>query len=106
MDNAAAEPILEQTPQPSLTIGMLLCPDFNGMAAHAFIDPFRAANYVHGGVLYQWQFLSLRGDTVIASNGMVVKVAHTFSRATLNFDILVINASWAPERFQNIKLQS
>lgn len=44
MDNTAAEPILEQAPQPSIKIGMLLCPDFNGMAAHAFIDPFRAAN--------------------------------------------------------------
>jgi transcriptional regulator GlxA family with amidase domain len=29
---------------------MLLLPGFNSLAAHAFSDPFRVANYLHGMV--------------------------------------------------------
>ena len=55
-----------------IEIGLLLLPAFNSMAVNAFIDPFRAANYLRGFPLYQWHFLSLDGQPVTASNGFVV----------------------------------
>jgi AraC family carnitine catabolism transcriptional activator len=86
-------------------IGLLLLPAFNAMAAQAFVDPFRAANYLRGSDLYRWQFLSLNGGEVRASNGLVVASAEQFSSSESPFDILAVNASWAPEKFRDATLQ-
>ncbi len=92
---------------PLLTrIAMLLLPDFNSMAAQAFIDPFRAANYIHGDTLFRWEFLSLDGEYVQASNALIIGQTRPFHETECDFDIVVINASWAPERFKNNKLQA
>ena len=88
-----------------ITIGMLLLPAFNGMAAHAFIDPFRAANYLRGNELYQWQFLSLDGADVTASNGIVTGNTQCFATTEAAFDFLVVNSSWTPEKFRDRSLQ-
>jgi len=89
-----------------INIGMLLLPAFNGLAAQAFIDPFRAANYLRGATLYQWHFLSLAGQSVTASNGIVVGDTISFSESRTRFDFLVVNSSWTPERYQERKLQT
>lgn len=89
-----------------VSIGMLLLPAFNGLAAQAFIDPFRAANYLRGTTIYQWQFLSLDGQAVTASNGFVVGNTVGFSETQTRFDFLVVNASWTPEKYQDRQLQS
>jgi AraC family carnitine catabolism transcriptional activator len=52
------EPIADRKPH---RIAMLLLPGFNSMAAQAFIDPFRAANYLRADKVYEWQFLSPQG---------------------------------------------
>jgi AraC family carnitine catabolism transcriptional activator len=91
---------------PRLRIGMLLLPDFNSMAAQAFIDPFRAANYIHGDVLFLWDFLSLDSKLVQASNGLIIGQTQPFYEIENKFDMVVVNASWAPERFKNKKLQA
>ncbi|MGI9319763.1 MAG: GlxA family transcriptional regulator [bacterium] len=96
---------LQQKTRLPVKFGMLLCPEFNVMAAQVFLDPLRAANYIHGETLYRWEYLSLYGDEVIASNGITVKVNQTYSGAKESIDVLVINASWAPERFQSKRLQ-
>ncbi len=82
-----------------LTLDVLLLPAFNSAACHALIDPLRAANYLDGSMRYQWRFLSLDGEAVTASNGLTVNVDGAFD-ATDHGDWLVVNASWAPERFQ------
>ena len=88
-------------------VGMLLLPGFNSMAAHAFIDPFRAANYLHGRAIYDWPMLSLDGDAVVASNGLSLAPTTAFPAASVpKLDFLVVNASWAPERFRGRALQS
>jgi hypothetical protein len=51
---------------------MLLLPGFNSLAAQAFLDPFRAANYLHADKAYDWQFLSPAGGTVVASNSIEI----------------------------------
>lgn len=85
-------------------IAMLLLPDFNGNAAFSFLDPFRAANYIRGTNIYHWQFLSMDGNPVLASNGVSVGVAGTVSDSE-EFDLVVVNSSWAPERYQSTELK-
>ncbi|MGB1254587.1 MAG: GlxA family transcriptional regulator [Thiolinea sp.] len=90
---------------PVTRIGMLLLPAFNSMAAQAFIDPFRAANYLRGDNLYEWTFLSPKGDHVRASNGLLIAETQVYTDYAEVPDFLVVNASWTPERFKQRKLQ-
>ena len=85
---------------------MLLLPGFNSLAAQAFIDPFRAANYLRAEKVYAWQFLSPQGGTVVASNG--IEIGGTVSIADLvsDFDLIMVNSSWTPEEFQGRPLQA
>ncbi|WP_299624044.1 GlxA family transcriptional regulator [Pelagibius sp.] len=100
------DPDLSPPPgETACTLGMLLLPGFNAMAAHAFVDPFRAANYLRGTAIYRWPFLSLDGGAVTASNGLCVARTTAFAEAEAEMDFLVINASWAPERFRGRALQ-
>ncbi len=86
-------------------IAMLLLPDFNGNAAFSFIDPFRAANYIRGINIYEWQWLSMDGKPVLASNGNSVGVTGTISDSA-TFDMVVVNSSWAPERYRRVELKT
>ncbi len=90
----------------SCVIGMLVLPGFNSMAAHAFVDPFRAANYLRGATIYQWPFLSLDGGDVTASNGLTISETNAIADSGPAPDFLVINASWTPERFREKGLQN
>ena len=83
---------------------MLMLPGFNCLAANSFIDPFRIANYLHGENRYHWQYLSLSGGPVTASNAMAITETTAFDNSTENFDLVVVNASWTPERFGKHKL--
>ena len=91
---------------PIYRIGMLLLHGFNSLAAHAFIDPFRAANYLRGNKIYHWDFLSIDGGSVVASNGIEIGDTLAIDQAASEFDMLVVNASWIPEAFQDSRLQS
>lgn len=90
----------------SCRIGMLLLPGFNALAMHAFLDPFRAANYLRGQKIYHWQFLSLQGSNVVASNGVEVAATRAIADQPLAFDLILVNASWTPEQFRDERLQS
>lgn len=83
------------------SIGMLLLPGFNGLAAHAMIDPFRAANYLHGKPVYHWKWLSLDREPVIASNGLKISNTRCYSDCADKLDYVVINASWSPENYRS-----
>ncbi len=84
---------------------MLLLPGFNSFAAQAFVDPFRAANYLRGGKIYGWSFLSRRGGPVVASSGIEIGNTQALAATTAEFEMLVVNASWTPEAFQDRDLQ-
>lgn len=90
----------------SYRIGMLLLSGFNSLAAQAFLDPFRAANYLHADKAYDWQFLSPAGGTVVASNGIEIANTVEINRQVADFDLLMVNASWTPEQFQEKELQA
>lgn len=88
----------------SFKMGMVLLDGFNCMALNAFIDPFRAANYLRGKRLYDWEFVTISGQRIAASNGMTIVADADLSTSNPNNDLLVINASWQVERFQNASL--
>lgn len=96
-------------------IAVVLTPNFNAFATMAFLDPFRAANYLRGPDLsedagYEWTFVNhdaeATGEEITASNGLVVKTEHLSDIAGTRFDAIVISASWAPEKYQNPTLFS
>ena len=86
-------------------IAMFLLPGFNSMAFHAFVDPFRAANYLRGHSIYSWPLLALNGGAVMASNGLSIGGAEGFQYDDTVYDFVVVNASWNPEGFQSAELQ-
>ncbi|MEM1299643.1 MAG: GlxA family transcriptional regulator [Pseudomonadota bacterium] len=83
---------------------IIVTPDFNLAATTAFIDPFRAANYLEGTTLFRWQVASERGGMVPASNGLAIDtVALTEADAA---DMVVISSSWAPEQHSTEPLRA
>ncbi len=86
------------------SIGMLLLNGFNSMAMHAFVDPFRSANYLRGANLYKWEFITLEGNAVQASNGLPISNLRNITQADPAYDLIVVNASWGNEQFRQPKL--
>ena len=82
-------------------IGMLLLDGFNCMAAQAFVDPFRSANYLRNTNLYNWSFVGLESNNVRASNGLEVLTSRSLEAPENKFDMIVINSSWNVERFND-----
>jgi transcriptional regulator GlxA family with amidase domain len=63
----------------------------------AFLDPFRAANYLEGATRFQWGLASAAGGPCLASNGVVVDTASLEAVQAETFDIVVVSSSWTPE---------
>ena len=75
---------------------VIVTPNFNLAATMAFIDPFRAANYLEGAARFRWTFVST-GTSCLASNGVNVETQKLGAVAGEPFDIVVMSSSWAPE---------
>ena len=80
--------------QPTYKIGILMLEGCNSLAMHAFVDPFRCANYLRSSNLYEWTFLGLDRETVVASNGASFAQLTPIGELSSPLDLLVINASW------------
>lgn len=78
-------------------IAIVLLPGFNLLATTAFIDPFRALNYLQSKSLYHWDFISRDGDKLRASNGMAVTPDGCLSKCDDQYDMVIVSASWLPE---------
>lgn len=107
MEGAATdEPKLpQQHPvQDSTSIAVLLLPAFNALATMALLDPFRAANYLTGSTLYDWDMVSLAGGALAASNGLQVAGTHTLKQAEGPYDYVIVSASWAPEAYRDRRI--
>jgi len=81
----------------SVQILVLVTPNFNVAATAAFIDPFRAANYLEGDTRFRWQLVSAKGGPCMASNGFSVETQRLSDMQHDQFDIVVMSASWTPE---------
>ena len=78
-------------------IRILVTPDFNLAATMAFVDPFRAANYLEGVGLFRWHFVSEQGGTVRASNGASLMTEPLGKDQDAPPDFLIVSSSWEPE---------
>lgn len=83
----------------SLNISVILVPDFNAMATFAFIDPFRAANYLGNEAMFRWRFFSSHSGSLTASNTATVMVEPLSRMREWKTDIGVISSSWTPEAY-------
>lgn len=80
-----------------LKLLMIVTPNFNLLATTGFIDPLRAANYLDGVAHASWQFASVEGGLVQASNGLSVPTRPLSEIAGDSFHIVVVSSSWSPE---------
>lgn len=76
---------------------LVVTPSFNLAATTAFIDPFRAANYLEGVSRFRWVIASVAGGSCTASNGMTIDTRKLDTATSEPFDIVVVSASWTPE---------
>lgn len=87
-------------PDKAFRLGILLLPNFNIMATTAFVDPFRAANYLAGERLYDWHFIAPDDADMTASNGMMLAGLTPLSQHGDALDLVAVSASWGPENYQ------
>lgn len=80
-------------------IAILATPSFNALATLAFIDPFRAANYLDNRALYRWRLFSGAGGLLRASNGLALGTEPLSAADDWTPDMAVISSSWTPEAF-------
>lgn len=83
----------------SQQIAVIVVPSFNAAATLAFLDPFRAANYLSGAPLYTWQLFGPGPTRERASNGLEIGVRPLAALAEVAPDIGAVSSSWTPERF-------
>ena len=78
------------------SISVLLAPGYNMAATLAFIDPFRAANYLSGAPFYRWALFGVGDGAPRASNGLTIDV-QPLAEAAAPPDYGVVSTSWTPE---------
>lgn len=81
----------------STRVHIIATPDFNLSATMAFLDPFRAVNYLEGAPLFRWRILSEKGGLLRASNGTAIGTEAVAGQADPPPDFLIVSSSWAPE---------
>lgn len=59
--------------QPPIRLGFLLVPNYSMIAFTSAVEPLRMANRLRGRNLYQWQVVTVNGDSVTASNGLRIE---------------------------------
>ena len=64
-----------------LKIDFLLIDEFSMMAFSSAIEPLRLANRVRGKQIYEWELISIDGNTVTASNGTEIVVNKSIETA-------------------------
>ena len=64
-----------------LKIDFLLIDEFSMMAFSSAIEPLRLANRVRGRQIYEWELISIDGNTVTASNGTEIVVNKSIEAA-------------------------
>lgn len=76
---------------------IIVFPYYNAAATAAFVDPFRAANYLSGENKFQWDFVSVKGGEIKASNGMSLCTQSLMNMRDAHWDLIVVSCSWSPE---------
>lgn len=71
-------------------IGFVLIRDFSMIAFGAAIEPLRMANQLSEQTLYEWSLLSRNGESVRASNGVLLPVDGSLETADSGLDVCVV----------------
>jgi AraC family carnitine catabolism transcriptional activator len=77
---------------------VLVTPYFNLATTTAFLDPFRAANYLSGESRFRWKLLSVEGTEVPCSNGLIIQTQALDDYTKSTPDMIVVSSSWTPEK--------
>src|SRR5215475_2278449 len=88
----------------ALRILVVVTPNFNLAATIGFLDPFRAANYLDGSILFRWDIASAPGGEVIASDGLSLRTRTLRELSSQPQDIVIVSSSWAPETYNSAPL--
>ncbi|MDF3933664.1 GlxA family transcriptional regulator [Pseudomonas citronellolis] len=83
-------------PVATFSILVVVFPHYNLAATSAFIDPFRAANYLGGHTHFHWEVVSLPGGAVVASNAMATETK-ALGEVPGVPDLVMLSSSWNPE---------
>lgn len=92
-------------PQDAFLFYIFVTPHFNLATTSAFLDPFRAANYLTGEGRFKWIFVSTYGGDIPASNGMSISTHSIDETKSIEPDIVVVSSSWSPERYHDVALK-
>ncbi|MEL6218037.1 MAG: GlxA family transcriptional regulator [Pseudomonadota bacterium] len=89
-------------PAAPFEIVLTVAPGFNLAATMAFLDPFRAANYLQGVQGFRWEMLSAGGGAVRASNAVEVTtgpLGEAMAQRASDWTpgLAIVSTSWAPE---------
>lgn len=95
---------MSDDPKAALKLLVIVTPNFNLAATMGFLDPFRAANYLDGSILFRWDLASAAGGEVIASNGLSVTTKALRDMRNQTQDIVIVSSSWAPESYNSVPL--
>jgi len=79
-----------------IQILVIVTPNFNAAATMAFVDPFRASNYLEGGNQFRWRFASLE-KSCVASNGAQIATQTLDMIPDEAVDFVAVSSSWTPE---------
>lgn len=84
-------------------LGFLVVDQFSMLCLSAAIDPLRAANRIAGRTHYDWSLISVDGEHVESSNGMVVEVDASLDTMA-RYDILFVCAGYRTKIEQQSRL--
>ena len=85
---------------------IIVTPNFNMNATAAFIDPFRAANYLDGVPHFSWTIASVDRGLCVASNAMVMETEALDTVRHEPFDLVIVSSSWTPETYASKPLET
>lgn len=73
-------------------IGLLLLDDFPLLSVACAVDPVRAVNALTGEKVFDWQYISVTGEDVVSSSGLIMR-PHAKVGDVLDLHILFVIAS-------------
>jgi AraC family carnitine catabolism transcriptional activator len=91
-------------PAAALRALIIVTPNFNLAATVGFLDPFRAANYLNGSILFRWEIVSASGGEITASNGLSIGTRALREVNGQPQDMVIVSSSWAPETYNSAPL--
>ena len=89
---------------PGYRFGFLMVPKFSLGALSSAIEPLRLANYVSGQRLYEWHTVSMDGNAVASSAGIVVAADLSIADADARLPTVFVCGGIETHRFENARL--